>query len=501
MPPAEPPARPRTPLYTAALAAAALCVAAACSLREDFVTTPGLTVEFSRDTVRFDTVFTEVGSATRSFKIYNRETRPLSLASVRVSDRAGGRFRINVDGVSGAEVRDVFLPPEDSIYVFVEVTVDPDADVSVSPFVFEGQVVVEAVDVEQVVTLEAFGQNANYIPGDRARAGFRTFSCDLGEVVFDDPRPYVLYGSLVFDECPLRLPAGTRLYIHGGLVRNDELFPDNPIFNDGLLVFADRGRLIVEGTAEDPVLIAGDRLEERFRARGGQYSGIRLGAGTGPHRISHAEIRNGVVGVFVDSAARLAIDHTEIAYTTGAAIVGYQATVSASNVLAHDNGGGAVQAIKGGDYDLDYCTLVNYGSDNPAVALSTAFEIARGRFIYSRLEARIRNSIIYGSLGDELALIDVDEPDLLDYALSDCVVRSERVPEQRPEFADRCANCVLAPPTERLFVDVRQDSFLLDSLSVAAGIATPLPGIDDDLLGAPRDPDAPSAGAYEYTFD
>ena len=470
----------------------------ACTLEEDFVADAGLELRFSVDTLRFDTVFSEVGSATRSFKVYNPRDRPVSINSVRVANSAGGRFRINVDGLSGPEVEDVFLPPDDSVYVFVEVTVDPDDDLSVSPFVFAGEVIVEANDVPQVVHLEAFGQNANYLPRDRTRANFGVLTCDFGEVRFDDPRPYVLYGSLIVDECTLVLPAGTRLYVHGGLVRNDSLFPDNPVFNDGLIVFQGAGKLRVDGTAEEPVLIAGDRLEERFLRAGGQYSGIRLGAGTGPHRVSHAEIRNGIVGLFADSLARLDIDHTRIAYTSAAGVVGYQATVTASNLLCHDNGGGAVQAVKGGRYRLDYATLVNLGGQTPAVAFSNGFEIAEGTFIGADLDAELRNCIVWGSLGDELALIDFELGDALDYRLANSVLRSDRVRTAQPDFEQRCADCLFPERDAALFVNVAQDSFQLDSASVALELAQPLPGVDDDLDGKARDDERPDAGAYEY---
>ena len=470
----------------------------ACTLEEEFVTDPALMLRFSQDTIRFDTVFTEVGSATRSFKVYNPRDQEVNVSSIRVANDAGGKFRINVDGRVGPEVENIFLPPNDSIYVFVEVTVDPDQDLSVSPFVFTGQVLVTATEVEQPVQLEAFGQNANYLPSDRTRANFGVLTCNLGEIAFDDPRPYVLYGSLIVDECTLVLPAGTRLYIHGGLVQNADLFPESPIFNDGLLIFQNSGRLRIDGTLEEPVLIATDRLEEEFLELGGQYSGIRFGAATGPHRISHATIRNGIVGVFVDSTARVSIDHTTIAYTSSAALVGYQARVTASNLLCHSNGGGALQAIKGGQYDIDYATLVNRSGQTPAVALSNGFDLGGNRFIGAPLTANLRNCIVAGTLNDELALIDFELGDALDYNLTNCLLQSQRVPQQVADFESRCSECLLIDRSDTLFVNVQQDSFQLDTLSVAEGLAVPVSGITDDLRGVARDAQRPDVGAYEY---
>ena len=484
--------------YLPFLAVATLLLAHACTLEEDFITDSGTELTFSTDTVMFDTVFTEVGSATQSFVVYNPFDRPIEIASVRIESDPGGRFFLNVDGTSGREVTNTFLPPEDSIYVFVEVTVDPDQDLSASPFVFSGQVIIEATDVEQVVHLEAFGQNANYIPSSRLRGNFGLLTCDLGEIVWDDPKPYVLYGSLLVDSCTLTLPPGTRLYVHGGLVANAELFPDNPIFNDGIIIVQNRGVLNVEGTADNPVVIASDRLEERFARTPGQYSGIRLGFGSGPHNISHARIRHGVIGVFADSVAELHIDHTEFAYTAGAGIIGYQADITATNVISHSNGGGALQAIKGGSYQLDYCTFVNYGSQNPAVGLTNGFEVSQQNFITAPLDASIRNSIIYGSLRDELALVNFDDNTALDYRIDRSILRSTELPRQRDDFTENCTGCFFPPVDSALFANVVADTFLLDTLSVAEGRARPLPGITTDLLGRERDPETPDIGAYEY---
>lgn len=470
----------------------------ACTLEENFRTDAGTELSFSQDTVRFDTVFTEVGSATRSFKIFNPYDQPISLKSIRVATNPGGRFRINVDGLSGEELNDVFMPPNDSIYVFVEVKVDPDQDVSASPFILEGEVIIVATDLPQRVVLEAYGQNANYLPIDRTRAGFGLLTCDFDEIVFDDPKPYVLYGSLVVDECTLTLPPGAKLYVHGGLVRNDVLFPESPIFNDGIIIFQNTGKLNIQGTAANPVLIATDRLEERFQEQGGQFSGIRLGEGTGPHVISHARIRNGIVGIFVDSLSTLTISNTEISYTSSTGLVGYQANVSAKNLSIHSNGGGALQAIKGGRYRLDYCTLVNYGGQNPAVALTNGFQVTRDAFVRSNLDAVLRNTIVFGSLGDEFALVDFSEPNLLNYRLENCILKSDRVPMNRPEFADRCINCLIPASSDALFLNASRDTFLLDSMSVAIGFAQPIQTITVDLLDNQRDATTPDCGAYEF---
>ena len=492
-----------TARLTALAALAVASVVGACTLEEDLLTDAGAELRFSVDTLRFDTVFTEVGSATRSFKIYNPYDQPLEISRVAVRDELGGAFRINVDGVSGREVREVFVPAEDSIYVLVEVTVDPDQPVSLSPFVFAGVVEVEATDAQQVVHLEAFGQNAIYLPEDRSREEIRGLTCDFGEVIFGGDLPYVVYGSLVIDSCTAIIPAGARLYVHGGIAQNDELFGGD-VFNDGILFFGPDGKLRIEGTAERPVLIAGDRLEEEFVTRGGQYSGLRLGAGSGPHTISHARIRNGINCIVVDSAASLTIDHTEITYVTGVGLFGYQADIEASNVSVHSTGSAAFAAQKGGTYRLDYATFANIGSRDAPVVLTNWNQLPDSSILTHPLDARFRNVIAFGSEREAVRPSDIsDDPDVaieerFELQIANSVLRSDRDFERPEVLVENCSDCLFVTPDSALFLAPARDTFLLDTLSVARDFAAPLDGIGDDLLGRPRDPESPDAGAYEF---
>ena len=470
---------------------------ASCTLEEDILRAPGTVVEFSLDTLRFDTVFTEVGSATRSLKIYNRNSRPLSLNSVAVVNSNGGRFRINVDGISGEEVRDVFIPAEDSIFVFVEVTVDPDADLSVSPYVLEAFLRVRAIDVDQFVLLEAWGQNANYLPRNRNRESFGFLSCDLGTITWDDPKPYVIYGSLIVDSCTLVLPEGTRIYLHGGLVSDEDL----GLYNAGLLIFQSRGRLQINGTAERPVLIASDRLEPRFIERPGQYSGIRLNRRSGPHSIRFAEIRNGIVGVFADSASVLDIQNTSISYTASNGIVAYAAQINAQNLLIHSAGAEPFAAINGGRYSLDYCTFTNYTGRSSSLYLSNGFVQNNQILARHPLQATLRNSIFFGSSADAIALLDISQNGAntaFNYQFDHCILRLDNLLQRFPDFSDRCNSCLSPAFRDPLFLNASRDSFQLDSMSVAIEAANPIPGIDIDLPGRLRDTERPDIGAYEF---
>ena len=108
------------------------------SCQEEIIATDSeIPLLFSLDTLRFDTVFTQAGSATRYFKIYNDLDETVIINSIGLEKTNSSLFRINVDGINLNEVEDVRIEPTDSIYVFVEVTIDPDNPLSISPFFIE----------------------------------------------------------------------------------------------------------------------------------------------------------------------------------------------------------------------------------------------------------------------------------------------------------------------------------------------------------------------------
>ena len=109
--------------------------------REDVYMGDDIDISTSRDTIMFDTVFTEVGSATRSFKLYNSKSKAVAV-DIKLQGGATSFYRINADGIVGPEINNATIQANDSLYVFVEVFIDPDLPLSKSPFVVKDQVVI-----------------------------------------------------------------------------------------------------------------------------------------------------------------------------------------------------------------------------------------------------------------------------------------------------------------------------------------------------------------------
>ncbi len=140
-----------------------------------------INLQFSvRDTICFDTIFTTIGSATRRMKVYNRYDEPVKINSIRLAKGNLG-FRMNVDGEPTKNARNVKIAAKDSIYIFVEVTVDPLKD---NPMLVQDSIVFEANGSIQDVDLIAFGRDVHLINNKT-----------LETTTWGNDKPYLIYNT------------------------------------------------------------------------------------------------------------------------------------------------------------------------------------------------------------------------------------------------------------------------------------------------------------------
>jgi hypothetical protein len=457
-------------------------------------------ISISLDTLTFDTVFTTIGSATRSLKIYNNEREDIEV-DVKLINGQSSKFRMNVDGLPGREIKDVFIKGNDSIYVFVDVTVDPDQPVSISPFIIEELLTVSSNGSEKEVLLEAWGQNANYVPNIKKKGVLSRLSCDFQTETWDDPKPYVIYGVLFIDSCELIIPAGTDIYVHGGLVRADSF-----LYNDGFLIVEKNGSITANGTAMEPITFQGDRLEASFDDIAGQWVGIRFTSGSTNNLMEHVQIKNSIVGMRVDSAAQLTIESCTISNTTSAGLIGIQADISATNTLIYNNGQNCAILSYGGNYNFNHCTFASYGNQSSAVRFDnfrcTDPPLCQEIVYVNQLNTTFSNCIFAGNDSDEIFPIDWtngEEPDLFNYSFRNCAVTVDEIldPDLFPNFFDNCEDCISLTFNDTLFLDIDNDDFSLDTMSIAIDKGFFDGWVTDDILDNSRD-NMPDLGCFEF---
>ena len=492
--------------------ATALLTAYACEVETEFVTGQAVQLRFSQDTLTFDTVFTDRGSATRLIKVYNDGDEPVMIDRISVAGMTGVNYTFNADGFRGPLAEDVIIWGRDSIFVFVEVEVDPTDPEHVSPFIAEDRLRFTTGATRREVTLLAFGQNAFYINGRNA-GGLFAIRCDGGTAVLPQDLPTVIYGAAFIDSCVVQALPGTRIYVHGGVQRNREQVGGSGIFNAGIIRTEAGGSLQLLGTLDNPVIVRTDRLEAEFAEAVGSYRGLWFGAGSRGNIIRHARLTNAILGVQVDSAAQLTVENSTIAHTRGSALNARLAEVTVRNSLFHSNFAENIVITDGGRYVLDHLSVGSFGQTAAALA---AFNFNPDpnlpddqRFVYP-LDLRVRNSILGGNDNNELILADGaagEEPDLFRVRIDNSVVRTndEFLQTQMGLFADFygriCRGCVNLDFSDPLFLNVGEDDYHLDTMSVARDIGRFLPELPRDLEGVERDPETPDAGALELRED
>jgi len=264
--------------------------------KDKLLTDPSATVAFSQDSILFDTVFTTIGSATRNIRVINNNSQKINISSIRLEKGQSSAFFMNVDGTPGKEVTDVEILAHDSIYIFVQVNVNPTS--ALSPLIIQDRILFDVNGNQQVVNLEAWGQDAHYHFPNRAiqyKNGYLPYSTvssattavtvnwgggALGQP--DDDKPHVIYGWLVVDSLQkLVINPGVKVYFHQ---------------NAGLWVYR-YGTLQVNGTLGNEVVFQGDRREADYADMPGQWDRIWINEGHTDNYINYAIIKNSFIGV------------------------------------------------------------------------------------------------------------------------------------------------------------------------------------------------------------
>ncbi|WP_210406534.1 hypothetical protein, partial [Escherichia coli] len=171
--------------------------------------------------VRFDTVFTTAGSSTRNIRIINPYKQKIRIGKIYLQSGNSSAFFLNIDGQAGRTFTDIEIDPEDSLYIFIQVNVNPLS--SNSPLIIQDNIVLEVNGKQQKVKLEAWGQKAYYHkPTDAiyvsngAYLAYSTISSvNNATVSWTNDKPHVIYGWLVVDSSQtLIMQPGTKVYFY-----------------------------------------------------------------------------------------------------------------------------------------------------------------------------------------------------------------------------------------------------------------------------------------------
>src|SRR5574343_1132157 len=107
---------------------ALILVFSSCRKDDQLLTDPG-TLNFSADTVYFDTVFTRLPGTNYPRSVNKRimvrnPYKEKVIVNVNLMGGTNSPFRFNIDGLTGRRVNGVEILPKDSAWVFVEASLD-----------------------------------------------------------------------------------------------------------------------------------------------------------------------------------------------------------------------------------------------------------------------------------------------------------------------------------------------------------------------------------------
>lgn len=287
-------------------------------------------------------------------------------------------YKMNVDGTPTTELNNIDIEGNDSLYVFVQVNINPGA--AGLPFIVRDSILINYNGNNRYVQLQAYGQNANFLRNQKI----------TGNVTWTNTLPYVILNKLVVDTtATLTISAGTKIYFHA----------DAPMLVDG--------KLIVNGTKTDPVVFRGDRLDPEYKDLPAGWPGIYFRTTSKDNVIKFAQIRNAYQAVVVQDAPvnanpKLRLSQCIIDNAYDAGIFGIATSIYADNCLI-SNCGSNVLLILGGDHQFVHCTVASYSNfyinhANP-VMLVTNYASQGNQTFVANLNAVFRNCIFWGEGG------------------------------------------------------------------------------------------------------
>jgi hypothetical protein len=455
----------------------AYCLLITTSCKKDtFITSEFAQLYITADTLKYDTVFTTTGSITKSFKIINENNQKLRLGKVKLMGGTTSAYKMNVDGAATGEVTNLDIEANDSIYVFVSVTIDPNT--ANLPFIVSDSILINYNGNNRYIQLQAYGQNANFL---RSRL-------ITGNVVWTNNLPYVILGSLRIDTtATLTIQPGCKIYSHA----------DAPFIVDGTLT--------VNGTQANPVIFTGDRLDEGYKDLPSSWPGIYFRGSSKNNVLTYAVVKNAYQALVTEKPSinanpKVILHQCIVDNAYDAGIFCVNSSLQADNSLISNCGSNIIISY-GGVYNFTHCTVAaystNYINHKKPVLYVTNFSEQPGGTLTADLNAVFRNSIFWsdGGIVDNEVVVSKQGGNLFAVLFEKNIYRVLTDP----------ANSTLTgnlknsdPSFDSIDVSNKIFDFRVTKNSFAPGLnAAVLTGFTKDLDNNNRNAGLPDMGCYE----
>jgi hypothetical protein len=504
--------------YIGLLFIALIASLTSCRSDFDFETSSG-GLEFSKDTVYLDTVFTNIGSSTYTLKVYNKSDKNISIPTIRLNKGQSSKYRLMVDGIPGKEFSNIEMLAKDSMFVFIEVTSDV-AAANPTDFLYTDFIEFGIGTSQQKVELVTLIQDAYFLYpkkfsdgttetlpiGEDEIYGFfldETDPVNGNELIWNNTKPYVVYGyAAVPSNKTLVVEAGARIHFHA---------------ESGLIV-ANNASLNINGSTsttedlENEIIFEGDRLEPTYADVPGQWGTIWLTQGSTNNSIKNLTLKNATVGLLVTgndgtSTPTLTVENTQIYNCSNIGILARTGNMTGKNVVINNCGEASFAGSFGGSYEFTHCTFANYWTspNQTCILLDDYIETSSGDIIEELVKADFINCIVYGS--SNLGISHKKKGTNFNFKYTNCLIKfidnnNQYTTFPEYEFSNNSLfeNCIRASNSiqnKPIFLAPTDNKLIIGEDSAAKGTANNSFSTFNDILNNPRI-GSTDMGAYNF---
>lgn len=472
-------------------------------------------LEFSKDTVFLDTVFSTIGSSTRTLKVYNKTRDDVEIPVIRLSQGQMSSYRLNVDGEAGKEFENIPILARDSLFIFIESTFDVSQTnqlefLNIDAIQFDTGTNLQEVQLVTLVKDAVFLFSKTLADGTKERldldlnsdgsaTSIEGFYLTDEQLNFTNQKPYVIYGYAAVQEGKqLDISAGTRVHFHkdsgifvasGGSIQvNGELSQDQELL-------------------EREVIFEGDRLESVLAEVPGQWGTIWISPGSVNNNINYLTIRNATVGLLVEGdvpsqTPTLNLKNTQILNSASINLWGKSASITGENLVLGGAGDISLYCNLGGSYLFVHATIANFWQNGFRTGAALEIDNFQADESADLLSASFINCIIDGNTFLELNL-NTNQSNAFNYSFANCMIKfndsgGQFEDDLRYDFGNSILYSEVLLNENPNFFDTSANDFRLADPSPARDKAN-FEGanlVPIDLLGRNRT-GSPDIGAYE----